>query len=354
MEQNEVCAFLEKSFLSPLLNKEDVTDITFNGDSLYYVSNSSGRKLSDISVEESLVRDFIRQIANLCEKQFSFSSPILDVSFGKYRLNAVHHSVGKVENNEAITFALRIASNKPKINDDSSFLNARLVSLFNVLIRSKSSILIAGSTGSGKTEFQKYLLRKVNSNSRVIVIDNVSELEATRDNKEVDLTFWRSEDRNEYTTIPFLIKNALRCNPDWLIIAESRGGEMEDVLNSALTGTPIISTFHSLDIFSMPNRVISMVMMNNKRTNRKEILNDLTYHIRFYIFLEKIIDENGYIVRRIKSIGEINEDGSMNIIYDFSNKKEIYRKISKNTCKNLIFDEKDDLFIKTFFGDNHE
>ena len=300
MEQNEVCTFLEKSFLAPLLNKEDVTDITFNGDSLYYVSNSSGRKFSDISIEECVVRDFIRQIANLCEKQFSFSSPILDVSFGKYRLNAVHHSVGKVENNEAVTFALRIASNKPKINDESPFLNKKLVSLFNVLIKSKSSILIAGPTGSGKTEFQKYLLRKITSNSRVIVIDNVSELEVARDNKEVDLTFWRSEDRNEYTTIPFLIKNALRCNPDWLIIAESRGGEMEDVLNSALTGTPIISTFHSLDVFSMPSRAISMVMMNNKRTNKDEILNDLSYHIRFYIFLEKTYDKQGNIILKEK------------------------------------------------------
>ena len=52
--------------------------------------------------------------------------------------------------------------------------------------------------------------------------------------------------------------------------------------------------------------------------------------------------------------GEINKDGSMNLIYDFSKNKEKYGKISKNTCKNLIFDESDNLFIKTFTGDKNE
>ena len=124
------------------------------------------------------------------------------------------------------------------------------------------------------------MLTRLKENTRVIVIDNVMELDRIR-NEKLDLTCWQCDDKNPNSLPSVLIKNALRCNPDWLIIAESRGGEMEDVLNSALTGSPIISTFHSLDIFSMPNRVISMVMMNNKRTNRKEILNDLTYHIRF-------------------------------------------------------------------------
>ena len=351
MNNNDVVLFIENSFLSPLLLQEDVTDISYNGEFLYFVSNINGRQKSDIAVEESVVRDFIRQISNLCEKQFSYSCPVLDVSFGKYRLNAVHQSIGKINNEEVITFSLRIASTHPKINDDSDFLNKKLVSLFNVLIKSRTSILIAGLTGSGKTEFQKYLIRKINNNSRVIVIDNVSELEASRDNNNVDLTFWRSDNRNEYTTIPFLIKNALRCNPDWLIVAESRGEEMQDVLNSALTGTPIISTFHSLDVFSMPNRALSMIMMNDKRRSQEEILNDLSYHIRFYIYLDKSEDKNGNINRHIKSIGELNKDGEMHLIYDFENNKEKYGKISQNTVNLLKYDSTDSLFIKTFIGD---
>ena len=70
--------------------------------------------------------------------------------------------------------------------------------------------------------------------------------------------------------------------------------------------------------------------------------------------MEKTYDKQGNIIRRIKSIGEINKDGSMNLIYDFSKNKEKYGKISKNTCKNLIFDESDNLFIKTFTGDKNE
>lgn len=352
MDKNNAVNFLEQSFLSDLVKNDDVTDISFNGESIYYVSNTLGRKKSNIQVNETAVKDFIRQIANLCEKQFSYLSPILDVTFGKYRLNALHQSVSRANNSETITFSLRIASIKPRINDESTFFNKKLVSLFNVLIKSKTSLLIGGSTGSGKTEFQKYLLRKISSNSRVIVIDNVSELEFVRDNKNADITFWNADERNEYTTISSLIRNALRCNPDWLIVAESRGGEMEDVLNSALTGVPIISTIHSFDVFSMPSRAVSMVMMNDKRNKKNEILKDLNYHIRFYVFLEKIIDLKGFVHRKIKAIGEILPDGKMHLIYSHENNCEFYEYISKTNAKMLDFDENDGIFIKTFIGEN--
>jgi len=351
MDKCKVISYIEESFLSELLTKNDVTDISYNGVDVFYVSNLYGRMKSNIKLEQIEAKDFIRQISNLSEKQFSFASPILDVTVGRYRINATHQSIGKVNNDEAITFSLRIASLEPKINEGSDFLTEELESLFSVLVKSGVSLLIGGTTGSGKTEFQKYLIRRIENNSRVIVIDNVSELEQTRDNPNIDLTFWCADDRNNLSSVSSLIKNALRCNPDWLIIAESRGGEMEDVLNSALTGIPIISTLHSFDIFSMPDRVVSMVMMNDKRSIKSEIYFDLKYHIRFYVYVKKEVDQNGLIHRYVSSVGEILENGDMHLIYQRVKNKKTYAKISKNNQKLLIFDENNTLFVKTFIGE---
>ena len=49
-------------------------------------------------------------------------------------------------------------------------------------------------TGSGKTEFQKYLLRKIPTNKRIILIDNVLELEQVREQTKLDLNTWKREE----------------------------------------------------------------------------------------------------------------------------------------------------------------
>ena len=64
-------AYLESSFLSPLLVQEGVTDISYNGESLFYVSNDKGRQRSSIEAKKEDVSSFLRQLANLTEKQFS-------------------------------------------------------------------------------------------------------------------------------------------------------------------------------------------------------------------------------------------------------------------------------------------
>ena len=158
MDKTKLLITLQNSFLSSLLEDSQITDISYNGESIYYLHNLLGRQKADISVSENDAKDFIRQIANLAEKQFSFQSPKLDVSFGKYRINAVHPSIGRKNNEKCLTFSIRISSEKPIIKNDPTFLNAELISLFNVLLRSKVSIVIGGITGSGKTEFQKYLI----------------------------------------------------------------------------------------------------------------------------------------------------------------------------------------------------
>ena len=102
MDNEKVVNYIESSFISALLKDENVTDISFNGSSLYYLHNLEGRKKSDIQISNSDAKDFVRQVANITEKQFSFQSPILDVSAGRYRLNAVHNSIARFEETESI------------------------------------------------------------------------------------------------------------------------------------------------------------------------------------------------------------------------------------------------------------
>lgn len=348
MDIDKTILFFEGSFLRPLLVNQNITDISYNGNDIYYVDNDYGRLKSKIKITRQEAKDFIRQIANLSEKQFSYQCPELDVSFGKYRFDAIHQSICRKGNQESVCFAVRIASSTLKFEQDNSLDNS-VKELLDVLIKSNVSIVIGGLTGSGKTELQKYLISRMIENTRVIIIDNILELDQFVPKQDLDLNIWQVDEKRESASIQNLVRSALRSNPDWLIVAESRGREMLDVLNSSLTGHPIITTIHAFDMNSMPIRMARMVMMSDQKTSFSDIYNDISYHMRFYIYLKRKYHTNGMVQRYISSIGYL-KGKSMEEIYGSDGEKVVTNLLSKEAIELLDLSTVSDRFKATFIG----
>jgi pilus assembly protein CpaF len=312
---NNVTNYLEASFLSPLLAKNEVTDISFNGEELYYVSNSKGRNKASRSPSRKQVGDFLRQIANLSERQFSMTSPILDVSFGRYRLNAVFSSLARKANEKTYSFSLRLASAKCRIETDPDFFEEESKALLLSLLKEGESLLIGGLTGSGKTELQKWCLLHLPPSERVIVIDNVEELDLL-ENPSLDLTTWLVNEQVPGAGFGELIRNALRNNPDYIVIAEARGKEMLDALVSALSGHPILTSLHAESLEDMPERAVRLAMLSSERLFHQEIEEDVRQHLRYYVYVAKRKEKDGSLRRYLESIGRVNgKTGTMEILY---------------------------------------
>lgn len=308
-------SFIETSFLKPLLDVDTITDITYNGVSIFYMDNNLGRRKSNIVITSDKAIDFIRQIANLSERQFSFTSPTLDISISRYRINAQHSSIVRVGDEKSISFAIRIASKEIRIKNDDVFLDDDSRGILFDAISNKKSIVIAGPTGSGKTELQKYLISNLEDYSRVIIIDNVQELDYVRFNPNLDVTSWQISPSIPQGNAQELIKNALRNNPDWIVVAESRGKEMSDVLNAVMSGHPIITTLHARSAEMIPHRMLRLVQMNNHEDKAEDILTDIYEHIDYYVYLERKISKDKKVVRYVDSIASIDENHQLKTIY---------------------------------------
>lgn len=342
--------YIESSFLKDLLGEENITDVSFNGSGLFIQHNLFGRKEYNRVVTAEEVFDFLRHIANLGEKHFSYSEPLLDLSFGRYRLNAVHYSLGRVQNDKAATFSLRIASDTPRINLDGAFMPNAIATLLKILIHSGQSIVIGGQTGTGKTELQKFLLRQIQDNKRVIVIDNVQELTYLHINHSLDITSWQVNDYVPHGSFQELIRNALRSHPDWLIVAESRGKEMIEILNAAMTGHPVITTIHAKNATTMINRMVRMVLMNGAASRYEEIYDDIGEHFRYYLFLNKSIDSNGRISRYLETVIEYDgETKTMIVIFDRNFENNIYGQLTRHT-RRLVSSSKSSCDIWEVFN----
>ncbi len=306
--------YIEESFLKPFLSIPEVTDISYNGTALFYMTSERGRLKGDLAISSDTVGDFLRQVANLSEKQFSYSSPILDVSFGRYRLNATYKSIARSSNEKVFTFDLRIESFESKIDKDEGFFLGNSRDLVLEMLRNRGSIIVGGETSTGKTELEKWLLTKMPDNTRVIVIDNIEELDIMSI-PHLDLTVWISNDKNETSSFPKLIRNALRNNPDYIVVAEGRGGEMYDALVSATSGHSLISSIHALNLESMPNRIVKLCMQGDKRSSPDELRDDVSKHIKNYIFLKREQSQDGRIHRFVDEIGTLNDDGTMEVLF---------------------------------------
>ena len=348
MDVERIKNYFESSFLKDLLSDKEVTDISYNGEDFFYLHNHYGRQQAFINVSKDDIRSFVRQLANMSEQQFSYSNPILDISFGKYRFNAIHQSIGKINNLDTITFSIRIGSEELHIKRDGDFFPIAVAELIDVLIKSKISIVIGGLTGSGKTELQKYLLTRMDKYVRVIVIDNILELDIHNLGDALDLNIWQADYKTTYSSIQYLVRNALRSNPDWLIVAESRGPEMLDVLNSAMTGHPIITTIHALDAISMPNRMVQMVMMNEKKMTVEDVYKDILYHFHIYFYLKREVDEKGMVKRYISQIIEYKSNKDYTVIFENKKGEVTYHPISDETLKLLEYSDDNKEFVNHF------
>ena len=311
--------FVEGSFLSPLLGRKGLTDVSYNGEALFYEDCLHGRKRSGIAVTDEEVGSFLRQVANMCEKQFSYMNPILDVSFSRYRLNATFLSLGRVYEQKRYSFSLRIAHDGSAVSEDDAFFPKKTRKILLDAINKGESVVIAGETGAGKTELQKYLLMNLPMYTRAIVIDNLGELERCRGDDLLDLTSWMVDERFPDSGFAALIRNALRNNPDYLIVAECRGGEMLYALNAVMSGHPIITTLHAKDLAAVPYRMARMAQCGDVNLVYEDLLGDIYHHFGLVAFLSKGM-KNGMVHRRISALGRLNEASrSVDILYQEKN-----------------------------------
>lgn len=317
----ELEKLISNSFLKELIDNGDITDISFNGSELFYVDNLKGRKKADIVVSHKEVLDFLRQISNLTNIPFSIKDPILDVSFANYRLNASFYTLTHKDKEEVVSFALRIFPKTLKISRNSGFFPPQLANIFDFLLSIKSSFLIAGLPSSGKSEFQKYLINSMNKNERVLIIDTIDELDINY-NPSLDITTFVATDPN-YVKVTDLLKLSLRYNPDFIVIAEARGSEFEEILTSSLSGIPTITTLHAKNIEQIIPRCINMVQMNNKNLDYSIIEDSILNHFDVLIYIDKSVDENNRVVRKIRDVSIIFNK-KVNKIYENHGVEKLY------------------------------
>jgi type IV secretory pathway ATPase VirB11/archaellum biosynthesis ATPase len=133
------------------------------------------------------------------------------------------------------------------------FLNNKLISLkkfeggnnldfMKNYMYEKKNILIAGSTGSGKTTYINSLLKNISVDDHLVILEDVNEITPPNANT----TKLLANNTKEQTSLNAYMSYALRMSPDRIILGEIRAKEVESYLLAMNTGhNGLLTTVHA-------------------------------------------------------------------------------------------------------------
>lgn len=222
-------------WISNLLSDTQATDICINGVNSVFVDRGYGMARAEAGASTELeIKNWVLAELSAQGKSWDARFPFVDgvISTG-HRMHVAFPPVAQV----GITVSLR------RLRFPPSALTAKdrwsTSPLFNVLrdaYQAGQTILVAGSTGSGKTTLATDLLSAVPDSERILALEDTPELKPDHPQFLTMLSRPANADGFGEITLRELLKQALRMRPDRIVLGECRGAEVLDLLQALNTG----------------------------------------------------------------------------------------------------------------------
>lgn len=288
--------------LLPYVQNNNITDIRWDGNNLWIDDLTKGKVRTDLKLEQKFINKFTQRVADSTNASFNASSPVLEGETDSLRIACLHES--KTNTGTAIT--IRKTEAECRLNDekiiDEGYLDSKSLDLLKRLVQARASIVVTGDTGSGKTEFIKYLMKSIPDKVTTLTLEDNYELRAKALRPNYDCTEIKFDTNFTPTDA---IKAALRQNTKWLILSESRSREAAQLLEAASTGCSVMTTIHSWDVRNIPERFENMIGETNN-----DVKNDVYNFFDIGILIIKK-EENG-ITRHVEQICFFDHHGETN------------------------------------------
>ena len=259
MDEKNVFSQMDFGPLNEFLEDDDVTDVSYsNSGQVWLKTLSKGvYQVERPDINNPFMEKLAFQCANVMGRTFNIAHPFLDSESAELRMNFVHESIAT----NGIACLIRKTPAKIRLNKDK-LLNEQYITdqMHDFLIKcvwGHCNILVAGETGSGKTELVKYLSSNTKENEKIISIEDTLELHLDKIFPHRDIVAMKTNNIASYTEA---LVACMRQNPIWILLAEVRSAEaVMAVRNSISSGHHVISTIHADKASSIPMRMYALL-----------------------------------------------------------------------------------------------
>jgi len=290
--------------IEPLLADETVSDILVNGPDRIYAERRGKLVLTTLKFRnDAHVMHVAQRIASSIGRRIDESSPMLDARLQDgSRVNVI---IGPLSVQGP---CISIRKFSRAVVDFSRYVELGTVSrdlgrALEIAARCRLNIIISGGTGSGKTTLLNALSRMIESDQRIITIEDTAELQLQQPHVlRLETRPPSIEGRGEVIQRD-LVRNALRMRPDRIIVGEVRGPEAFDMMQAMNTGhNGSMSTIHANSAGDALARLENLILMANTSLPERAIRAQITSAIDLVVQTERMRDG----VRRVTEVVEVS------------------------------------------------
>jgi pilus assembly protein CpaF len=289
--------------LEPLLKESSISDILVNGFDKVYIERAGKLSLTAVRFKDNAhLLHIIEKIVSQVGRRIDEAQPIVDARLADgSRVNAIIPPLALDGPSLSIRrFGRHVITSEEMLANLT--LTPGMLRFLAACVQAKTTILISGGTGSGKTTMLNAMSRFIPEEERIITIEDTAELQLQQ--RHVVKFETRPPNLNKEGGIGQrqLVRTALRMRPDRIIVGECRGAEALDMLQAMNTGVDgSASTVHANSPRDAFSRLEAMVLMSDIDMPSRVILQQLASAIRLVVQLSRLQDGT----RKVLSIAEV-------------------------------------------------
>ena len=280
--------------LEPLLARDDVEDIYFNGTAPTVLRLAGGRKVlgPPLAATDTQLQQMLQMLAgsgldDSAGREFSTSRPLLQLRLKSVGLLGARMSAARdvtPHPSGTIRIHRHMEISLAQVHEQLGMIDEPLQQLLTATVLTGGKILVSGATGAGKTVLLRALCRAIPLDKMIVTVEDDRELGVHvvpyRDGhgqvvyepdgslrllrpaalvRSYEARPANAEGRGEMT-MGDLNRQALRDSPDVLVVGETRGADVVWFLDAASNGVAnVMGTLHAESARVVFDRIVQLV-----------------------------------------------------------------------------------------------
>ncbi|MEL6595356.1 MAG: CpaF family protein [Pseudomonadota bacterium] len=287
----------------PLLKDDTVNDILVNGPQQIFVERDGKLQLTDVTFkdEKHLLR-IIDKIVSAVGRRVDESNPYVDARLADgSRFNAM---VPPIAVDGSLVSIRKFKKEKLAIDDLVTFgaFTEEMAAYLQAAVATRLNVIVSGGTGSGKTTTLNALSSFIDDAERILTIEDTAELQLQQTHVGRMESRPANVEGKGAVSQRDCLKNALRMRPDRIIVGETRGEEVIDMLQAMNTGHDgSMTTIHANSARDGVSRLENMIAMAGIEMPLKAVRSQISSAVNLIVQASRLQDGS----RRMTSITEI-------------------------------------------------
>lgn len=270
------------------VSRDEVTNVDWDSGQLWIkCANRIRQRVEDAEVTEEFIERFSLLVANHASSPFNRMDDILSAETEQLRLTFVHEAFAVSGRSMSIRKSLPRLRFTPKEAIRQGYCSERTMNLLVNCVWSGFNFVFCGEPGQGKTEAAKFFSSYIRPHEKVITVEDLREWHYHTINPHKDCIEFKVRSDREYEKA---VSVALRMNPGWLMIAETRSREVRYLLESWSNGVSCMTTLHVDDVRRIPDRILNML---ESRQDAGRLVNQIYADVGIGILLREVEQPDG-------------------------------------------------------------